>query len=252
MALREELEIQGNSLFRRRSYLPLFMVPLLIIALQSSGTLKQLIENTVELPYEVFCIVLSFAGLAIRFITVGHVPAGTSGRNRKKQRAEMLNTTGMYSIVRHPLYLGNFIISLGIAFFIQVWWFVIITALVFWLYYERIMYAEEEYLRKKFGMLYLEWTEKVPAFLPKLRHWKRPNLPFSFRYALNGEYSTFFGIIASYTLLYITRSLFAKNGYRLEPLWVTLFLANLVIFLIVRILKKRMSMIHVRRRASVS
>ena len=52
----------------------------------------------------------------IRIYTVGTTPAGTSGRNRDKQIAEKLNKTGVYSIIRHPLYLGNLLIWLGVAF----------------------------------------------------------------------------------------------------------------------------------------
>ena len=32
----------------------------------------------------------------------------TSGRNTHDQVADSLNTSGIYSIVRHPLYVGNF------------------------------------------------------------------------------------------------------------------------------------------------
>jgi len=248
MGLREELEVQGNWLFRWRSYLPLLIIPVLIIALQSSGTPERVIGDVGERLYEEFCIALSFAGLAIRFITVGHVPDGTSGKNRKKQRAEMLNTTGMYSIVRHPLYLGNFIISLGIAFFTEVWWFVLITALVFWLYYERIMFAEEEFLRSKFGALYLEWTEKTPAFLPNFRRWQRPNLSFSFRYALKREYSAPFGVITSFVLMDIARSLFAGDGFELKLIWVISFSFGVGLFITVRILRKRTAMLDIKRR----
>ncbi len=58
-------------------------------------------------------MVISFFGLALRVIVVGHAPYGTSGRNTREQVADTLNTTGMYSIVRHPLYLANYLIILG-------------------------------------------------------------------------------------------------------------------------------------------
>jgi len=77
------------------------------------------------------------------------VPKNTSGRTNSLI-AERLNTTGMYSIVRHPLYLGNFLIVFGIVLFIQVLWFGIIVLAGYWFYYERIIFAEEEFLRKRF------------------------------------------------------------------------------------------------------
>ena len=174
MALKEEIEAQGSWLFRWRSYLPLLISPVLLIALRSIGSLDKIIGHIATEFYDGACIVISLAGLLIRCITVGYIPDGTSGRNTKGQRAETLNTTGIYSMVRHPLYLGNFFISMGIALFIQVWWLIIITALAFWLYYERIMFVEEEFLRRKFGTLYMQWAEKTPAFIPNLRLWQHP------------------------------------------------------------------------------
>jgi len=231
--------------------LPLSIAPLLIIALQSSRTFEATIGDAGEHFYGAFCIVLSFVGLAIRFITIGYVPYGTSGRNTKGQRAETLNITGMYSIVRHPLYLGNFVISLGIALFVQVWWFVLIYVLVFWLYYERIMFAEEEFLRGKFGVLHLEWARGTPAFFPKFRLWRSPAMSFSLRKALNSEYSTIFGIIISFTLLDITRSLLAGNGFELKLIWaISLFVS--VVILAVRTLEKRARILRVRRRSAAN
>ena len=42
-------------------------------------------------------------GHLIRAIAVGNRAPHTSGRNRDEQVAEALNSTGIYSMVRHPL-----------------------------------------------------------------------------------------------------------------------------------------------------
>ena len=46
--------------------------------------------------------------------------------------------------------------------------------LVFWLYYERIMLAEEEFLRARYGKAFDDWAARTPAFLPNFRHWVPP------------------------------------------------------------------------------
>lgn len=245
MALREELEKQGNWLFRWRSYLPLLFLPVLLIALRESEYLELVFGDTVQDFYEIFCITISFLGLAVRCITIGFVPKGTSGTNRKQQNAEVLNTTGMYSIVRHPLYFGNFLIFLGITLFIQVWWFNIISILLFWLYYERIMFAEEEFLRKKFGNFYLEWAEKTPAFFPKFGNWKQPSLSFSFRNVLKRECIGFFEIITSFTFLDIVSDIFTEGKLELDLGWAIFFTIGLIIYLTLRTLKKKTKILDV-------
>lgn len=137
MALREKLEEQGNWLFRWRSYLPLLFIPLLLIALRNGEFVEKVFGDDIGDWWESAAIFISLLGLVIRAFRVGYVPRGTSGRNTRSQAAAVLNTTGMYSVTRNPLYLGNFIIILGVVLFIQVWWLALITWIGFWLYYER-------------------------------------------------------------------------------------------------------------------
>ena len=95
--------------------------------------------------------ILSTLGLALRAAVVGRTPHRTSGRNTLEQVADSLNTTGMYSLVRHPLYLGNFVGWLGVALFPRDPVVLLGSVLAYAIYYERIMMAEERFLRGRFG-----------------------------------------------------------------------------------------------------
>lgn len=238
MALREEFIKQGNWIFRWRSYLPLLMLPLFIIALLESVEPKYTLGYPADQIFTVFCIMLSFIGLFIRALTIGFIPKGTSGGNTKKQKAAALNITGFYSIVRHPLYHGNFIIFLGIVLFVKVWWFVVISALAFWLYYERIMYREEEFLREKFSGSFLEWAEKTPAFIPLFKNWQPSNQKFSLKRIIYREYIGFFEIIAFFTLLEIIKSFLETGEFFFNIGWTIFFAIGLILFITVRIVKK--------------
>ena len=116
MALVQTFEKQGNFLFKYRGQFPLilllFSIPFIFITNYENITIYN------ERLYIFISIFLSFFGFAIRFYTIGTTPKGTSGRNTKEQVADVLNSTGIYSIVRHPLYLGNYLIWLGIAFYV--------------------------------------------------------------------------------------------------------------------------------------
>lgn len=237
MPLQEEFEELGNRFFRWRSYLPLFMGALFMAALLSYRHPEA--APRVDRWWQMGCLLVSVAGLLLRFYTVGFAPRGTSGRNTRGQVADVLNTSGMYSVVRNPLYLGNFLIWLGLALFIQVWWCVVIVVLSFILFYERIIFAEERFLFEKFGIIFINWAEKTPVIIPKLKNWRRPELPFSWKSALNREYSSFFAMIASYTALAVIRDSLQHGRFYLDLIWLKLFIVGLIIYLTIRIMKKK-------------
>jgi len=245
MALKEDLEKQGRWLFRNRSYLPLLGIPIILLALRNSEYLERTFGDSVEAFWGFLSIGISFLGLGIRCIVAGYAPRGTSGRNTKSQVAEVLNTTGMYSIVRNPLYLGNFVIVLGLTLFLQVLWLVLVVWVGFWIYYERIILAEESFLRNKFGDTFLKWAEKTPIFFPNLKNWNKPSLPFSFKTVLRREFSTFFAIVASFTFLDIAEDLFAEGKFELSLPWAILFIFALIIYITLLILKKKTNKLNV-------
>ena len=241
MALREEFESSGNWLFRRRSYLPFLMVSLAVIALRD---FKYVYYNGfLDKVLELVCLAISFSGIGIRIYTVSSVPKGTSGRNTKGQVADTLNTTGIYSILRHPLYFGNFLVWFGIVTSVRSYWFTAIAVLIFWLYYERIMFAEEEFLRGKFGKEYLAWSARTPAFFPKFKNWKRSDRSFNLLAGIGSEYSTVFMTIVLFTVLDMLEDRIVQGRFSLDGLWTPIFVVGLMWYLIVRFLKKRTTLL---------
>lgn len=246
MALREEFESTGNWLFRWRSYLPLAVIGIFLLALREYEYPGH--SENLDHLWEVLCLLVSFFGLGVRIVTVGHTPKGTSGRNTTKQVAETLNTTGMYSIVRNPLYLGNFFMGLGIGLFAHLWWLTLIYILVFWLYYERIIFTEEAYLRNKFGNEYLEWANKTPVFIPKFSQYRKANLPFSLRNVLRREYNGFFAVIVTMFILETVGEIFSEGRLEFDLWWILSFGIGFIVWLTLRTLKKYTTILNVEGR----
>jgi protein-S-isoprenylcysteine O-methyltransferase Ste14 len=237
MALQEEFEKTGEYFFRWRSYLPLFMAVLFILALAHFR--YPFADHRLDLVWDAGCLAVALLGQIVRFFTVGFVPRGTSGRNTKGQVAEVLNTTGMYSSVRNPIYLGNFIIWFGLSLFMKSVWFTTIIILFFTLFYERIIFREEGFLREKFGDAFMQWADATPAIIPRFKNWRPPTLPFSLKSAINREYGTFFAIIATFTVLELLAGLFNYGTLRIDAIWIKLFICSAVLYLTIRYLKKK-------------
>jgi protein-S-isoprenylcysteine O-methyltransferase Ste14 len=195
--------------------------------------------------WEIVCLTIALAGLAFRSFAVGTTPAGTSGRNTQTQVADVLNTTGMYSIVRHPLYVGNYCMWLGVALFPRIWWLPLVVTLIFWLYYERIMFAEEEFLRQRFGESFEEWAARTPAFLPNTALWMPASLPFSWRTVLRREYSGLYGLIGSFMLLELVGDCMEHGRLVVDPVWGVMFGAMTLVFIVLVLLKRHTRLLSV-------
>lgn len=244
MLIRNRLAREGSFLFRWRSYAPLLLVPVIIVALPEQRHISALIGHTAEHAIFYVAVLVAFAGLAIRWATVAFVPPGTSGRNTIGQRAHQLNTTGMYSVVRNPLYVGNFIAILGVLLSVKVWWVIAIFVLCYWLYIERVIAVEEAYLEAKFEDQYREWVARVPAFVPNLTGWIPPAGPFSLTFLLRREYNGLLAVGGSFFVLELTFDVLVQD----QPIalwldedlaWGVLGAGTLALFLVLRWLKRQ-------------
>ncbi|MCX6301566.1 MAG: isoprenylcysteine carboxylmethyltransferase family protein [Bacteroidia bacterium] len=245
MALVHEFENSGNWLFKRRGWLPVFMVVAGIVMMYL-GNRQAIIF---DLRDEMIFLGISLFGEAIRIITVGFAAKNTSGRNTAAgQIADELNVTGVYSIVRHPLYVGNFFMWLGPVLFLKSAWFTVVFCLVYWLYYERIMFAEEQYLRRKFSEEYDRWSEKVSAFIPFTFKFIKPKLPFSMRNVLSREYNSLVNIFLIFTVLDFCRNYFLTEKFFFTQTWIYSLAGAAIIWIIVRSIHKYTKWLEVKGR----
>lgn len=239
MALVHTLEKNGNFLFKYRGQFPviLFLMAIPTIYFTDYEFLKG--NDDCKLVLTIIAGIFSFAGLVIRSIAIGTSNKNTSGRNTQEQVAEALNTKGIYSSVRHPLYLGNYFMWIGIVLYTFNIWFVLLISLMFWLYYERIMFAEERFLEKKFGQSYVDWSMKVNAFWPGFKNYEKTSIPFSIKTIMRREYSGVTATIIGFVFIDFFRDWF--NDAQGEVQWKVnhgiVVLIALLISLIFRTLK---------------
>ena len=245
MALVHELEKTGNWLFRRRSWFPILFVVGGLAYISVPGNSP----GPFSLKREMIWLGVTLLGELIRILTVGFAPGSTSGRNTTQgQVAKVINNTGAYSMVRHPLYVGNYLMWLGPVLFLGSVEVAIIFSLVYWIYYERIIFAEEQFLRSKFPGDYDKWAEETPAFLPSFRNFRKPELSFSLKTVIRREYTSVLAIFIIFAFLDFCRNYLENRELKLSGTWLYLLASALVIWIVVRILHKRTRFFRVEGR----
>ncbi|MFP4147495.1 MAG: methyltransferase family protein [Halorhodospira sp.] len=123
--------------------------------------------------------VVAAAGITFRLWAAGYLV-----------KDQELAQDGPYALVRHPLYVGNFLIITGFLLAGQVGWLLVIAIAFAILYYPPAIHREDAKLRKRFPEQWEPWYARTSALLPKLRPERPLNVTrWSFRQSLyaNGE-----------------------------------------------------------------
>ena len=114
-------------------------------------------------PHRVcICLALVVLGQAWRCWAVGYIGL-YRGESLKAQR---LATHGPYSLMRNPLYFGNFVIGLGWSIMAGPAGIAIFTLCFCLLYVAVIIPHEEAFLRSRFGTEYEDYCRRVKRFWP--------------------------------------------------------------------------------------
>lgn len=142
-------------------------------------------------------VILMVAGLGLRFWASGYLT---------KMRS--LTTSGPYAFTRNPLYLGNFILGLGISVIANNFWLNAYYIVSFSLLYIGTIKEEQGALEEKFGAPYRDYTAGVPMFFPSVVAYARSekkafDINQSFQ---NGEFIRVCGFTLLIIFIYLWRS----------------------------------------------
>jgi protein-S-isoprenylcysteine O-methyltransferase Ste14 len=226
----------GDFFFRWRSYLPLLLVPILCVAI--SRTQYRFASHSADVMWEMSTWTLAVAGLALRAWTVGVAAPGTSGRNTRRQKATTLNTTGPYSMVRHPLYVANWLIVLALALFPHTWLAPPVVASVAAGYYACIAKREEAFLRQEFGLRFEEWAARVPGFIPRVSLYCPAQRAFDFKVVVRREFYGLAVILVTPLAIEMAEHFAEHRTFALDPIWAPTALVGAATFIVGRVLKK--------------
>src|SRR3989338_3378397 len=238
-SLDKVLSRYGNFLFRVRSYLMILLVPFIIMAFPHSESIDLRYGETAQLAWELFCIAVALTGLLLRALTLGWIAYGTSMRSTTAIQTAGLNTDGMYSVVRPPLYLGNFLIVLGVLMFVEVWQLVAVYFLFFFVCYGPILFAEENFLKEKFVAAFEAWHRSTPAMIPNFKLWKAPRSTFSLKKVLRREYHGVLAMVVGFVVMKFFSEWIGEHELEFRWHWGFFLGAALTLYLTLHFEKKR-------------
>lgn len=224
----------GNVIFHNRNWIfPLFYLVLFIPS-------PEIFCNPVTAMAIGFSI--SLTGQFVRVITIGLVYIIRGGKDRRVY-AEKLVSTGLFSHVRNPLYVGNILILAGLGVASNSIIFNCIATPLFLFFWQAIVLAEENFLRKKFGVEFNEYAARVNRWFPDFRGLGATlqSMRFNVNRVLIREYTSAF-IWTSGAVLICAKHFYVHDDRfdfkSASPAFIAIIIVLLICYLTIRYLKK--------------
>ena len=180
----------GRFFFGYRDYLaPLCGILLLILA-QPRPFLG---DPRLDAWQNALGLLVCAAGQLLRFAVIGYAYIKRGGTN-KELDAPTLVASGFYAHSRNPMYVGNFLLLVGLAIIYNSAFVTLLVLPVMLLGIHAIVRAEERFLKERFGAQYDEYCRRVNRFLPDPRGLAATmsSMKFEWKRALRKDYGTFF------------------------------------------------------------
>lgn len=201
----EEMARSGHALFTVRGLNIHVVILIGAVIAWYSGRSGPFGSEQADCWWQAVSLGVALGGALWRVVTSGYAALGTSGNAKQEAIAAELNTTGPYSLVRNPLYVGRIVNFTGIAMLSGSWVYGALVFLISVLVYERISFYEEQFLSEKFGEAHRQWAQRIPSLLPKLAGWVKPKYDFWWRRAIQREYKKFLYLATALALFDLAR-----------------------------------------------
>ncbi len=222
----------GNFLFRHRSFTPLPLILLVFIIFKP----VDLGEKNIFI--NLAGILISMMGEMIRILAVGYSYEGTSGRE-SYLRADSLNVTGIYSVVRNPLYIGNFFMFTGIVAVFCNGYALLVFAFFLILQYYFVIVAEENYLKGEYGSEYKQYCREVRRIIPAFRGYISNRNPFNFKKVVFKENDSVFNMLVMFLLVLLYKEWVFAGRIGEPVVYIVPGVVLVIGYVFIKVLKKR-------------
>jgi len=141
----------------------------MFIALVVSIVFKFYLNGTTPLSFFIVGVITMVVVQTLRMYSASYL---WGKQAVTKPAADFLCTSGPYAYIRNPLYLGNFIIGIGICIAINEWYAYLLFTISYVFVYSIVIPYEERFLQEMFGDVYLEYKAQTGRLIPRLKGYK--------------------------------------------------------------------------------
>ncbi len=188
----------GNFAFGYRDYIAPISIALVILLTTPYPFLG---SRGLDRWWDAAGLLVSLTGQSLRVLVIGLAYIQRGGKN-KQIASDKLVVEGIFAHARHPLYVGNFLLLVGLMMiWNSPWGYLLAATLATGLFC--MARAEEVFLRRKFGPAFDAYCASVPRFIPRLRGLRQTLAGFSFDWkrVVRKEYGTTFSWTTTATLM---------------------------------------------------
>ena len=109
-------------------------------------------------------IVVNAIGVLVFILSVVQMKDNWRAGVQREDKTELV-TTGIYSVIRNPAFLGFNLMYIGILLSFFNWYLFLVTCVAFTLFHLQIVNVEEEFLTEAFGEEYLQYKKTVSRYI---------------------------------------------------------------------------------------
>lgn len=162
--------------------------------------LKFYLHGTTSLLLLIVGAIVAAVGIGFRVYSAGYL----WGRHIVTEiESDFLCTSGPFAYIRNPLYLGNFVVGIGLCISLNEWYAYGIFLLEFVYLYSVIIPYEERFLEEKFGNAYAQYKARTGTFLPKRKgHQSGERLLPNYRLGFASEVSYIIILVIAFAIFY--------------------------------------------------
>lgn len=143
-----------------------FFIAMVLLVFANIG--KLVVNDTLTLVIGIIGTFFIFIGMIVN--VAGRIRLGENWGNQIKiYEKHTLTTTGIYHLIRHPLYSSTILMLYGFSFLFQNYLVFILVSLIFIPFMIYRARQEEEELFVEFKEAFVEYKSKTGLFLPKMR-----------------------------------------------------------------------------------